>query len=295
MSNAIRFLEPYVYDGENMLQLSPGSSASDLTRKVHDVLRIMREDPAQLRARDVAAVVNDSNSQIGKKDERISHFQRVAGINAQLVTALSERNAGLDLPSPEVARALGLVHDLSNAFALYGGKYIQEEKELPLYHLALELGVPIVADAAQHNAYLEIAGMIAERTGFATIGDFSAWSDAYNNSSPDNPHSVLAMFKEYGNPSAGAGHDFAHGKGKLDLMVLSVADCLDDGKSHTVELANLKNNFDLRMADIVARNYHHKIDTGKSPTAFGVALVERDGLKRMESYLSIVRDLLATS
>ena len=56
MSNAIRFLEPYVYDGENMLQLSPGSSASDLTRKVHDVLRIMREDPAQLRARDVAVM-----------------------------------------------------------------------------------------------------------------------------------------------------------------------------------------------------------------------------------------------
>ncbi|MEK6939163.1 MAG: hypothetical protein AABX31_00390 [Nanoarchaeota archaeon] len=295
ISTNIQFLIPFLYDGENLVQRNPGSSASDLTKKVHHVFDVMREKPYQLTARDVWAVVYDKNSQLGKKDERMAHFQRVGSITRQLVLALSYKT-DLKLPSPDTAYAMGLVHDLSNAFARYGVPFDQEEKELSFYHLAVELGVPILADAAQHNAYLEIADLIARKEGFVNIGTYSAWSDAYNDL--DNPHNVLKMFEEYGNPRAANGDDFAHGKDKLGLMALTVADCIDDGKSYALDLNNvekLKANFDLRMSDVVARSYDTKIKIGKAPTAFGVALVEKGGLQRMESYLTLIQNFLSSS
>ena len=279
-----------------MVQRSPGSSTSDLTKKVHAVFDLMREDPASLRARDVAAVVYDENSQLGKKDERMAHFQRVAGVTQQLVTALAEKNPELELPSPQVAYSMGLVHDLSNAFARFAGAFNQEEKELSLYHLALELDVPILADAAQHNAYLEIADMITKRTGFANIEKYTAWSDVYNDAT--NPHNLSDMFSVYGNPHAADGNDFAHGKDKFGLIALTVADCLDDGKSYQLDLGDmekLKANFDLRMSDVLARSYGNKIKAGKTPTAFGVALVEKGGLQRMERYLTTIQNFLSSS
>jgi len=278
-----------------MVQRSPGSDASDLTKKVHHVFEIMRDDPTRLRARDVAAVVYDTNSQLGKKDERMAHFQRVGAITRQLVLALSYET-DLELPSPDTAYAMGVVHDLSNAFARYGVPFDQEEKELSFYHLAVELNVPILADAAQHNAYLEIADMIAKRKGFANVENYSAWSEAYNDL--DNLHNVSAMFEEYGNPHAADGNDFAHGKDKLGLMALTVADCIDDGKSYQLDLSDmdkLKANFDLRMSDVVVRSYGNKIKAGKTPTAFGIALIEKGGLQRMESYLKVIQNLLSSS
>ena len=278
-----------------MVQRSPGSDASDLTKKVHHVFEIMRDDPTRLRARDVAAVVYDTNSQLGKKDERMAHFQRVGAITRQLVLALSYET-DLELPSPDTAYAMGVVHDLSNAFARYGVPFDQEEKELSFYHLAVELNVPILADAAQHNAYLEIADMIAKRKGFANVENYSAWSEAYNDL--DNLHNVSAMFEEYGNPHAADGNDFAHGKDKLGLMALTVADCIDDGKSYQLDLSDmdkLKANFDLRMSDVVVRSYGNKIKAGKTPTAFGIVMIEKGGLQRMESYLKVIQNLLSSS
>ncbi len=289
----IRFLVPFLYDGEYLVQRSPGSNASDLTRKAHHVFDIMREDPTLLKTRDVAEVVYDANSQLVDKDGRMAHYQRVAGINHQLVTTLLERNPHLGLPSPEIARSMGLVHDLSNAFARYHGKFNQEDKELTLYHLAVELNVPIVANAAQHAAYLEIADMIAKRKGFATVQHYSEWSDVYNEQ--HNPHNVVAMFSEYGNPHAAEGNDYVHGKDKLSLMVLTVADFLDDGKSNQVGLKKLKENFYLRMSTIVTRDYYDRIKAGKLPTAFGVALLEKGGLQRMEAYLNTIESLLSSS
>ncbi len=298
MNSDIQFLVPFLFDGENMVQRSAGSSASDLTRKVHHVFDIMREDPARLRASDVGAVVYDQNSQLDKKDERMAHFQRVGSISSQLVYALSEQNPDLELPSPKVVFAMGLVHDLSNAFARYGvhsgQDFDQEEKELSLYHLAVELGVPIIADAAQHNAYLEIATMIVSRSGFAKVGNYSAWSEAYSDSR--NTHNLAVMFAEYGDHRTVDGNDFAHGKDKLGLMALSVADCIDDGESFRLDLTNsreLKAKFDLRMKNIVTRNYEDKIRARKDPTAFGVALVEKGGLQRMENYLTIIQSFLS--
>lgn len=293
MNSDIQFLIPFLYDGENLVQRSPGSSASDLTKKIHHVFDVMREDPAQLRSRYVWAIMNDENSQLVKKEERMAHFHRVGGITSQIIQALREKNPDLELPSPPVGYSMGLVHDLSNAFARYGVPFDQEEKELSLYHLALELDVPILTDAAQHNAYLEIADMIAKQEGFANVGKYSSWSEVYND--PSNPHNVAAMFAEYGNPHAAEGNDFAHGEDKLALMALTVADCIDNGKSHRIDLHDYnsaKANFDLRMADVVARSYDNKIKAGQSPTAFGVALVEKDGLQRMGNYLTILSSLL---
>ncbi len=291
----IQFLVHFLYDGENMVQRSPGSDASDLTKKVHHVFDIMREDPARLRPRDVAKVVYDTNSQLGKKDERMAHFLRVGSLTSQLVAAISQKNSDLELPSPKAAYAMGLVHDLSNAFARYGVPFDQEEKELSLYHLAVELDVSILADAAQHNAYLEIADMIAKLAGFANVGNYSAWSEVYNDLA--NPHNVFTMFEEYGNPHTVDGDDFAHGRDKIGLVALTVADCIDDGKSYQLDLSDLvklKKNFDMRMSDVVARSYGNKIKAGKAPTAFGVALVEKGGLKRMESYLNVIDGLLSS-
>lgn len=295
-STDIQFLVPFLYDGENMVQRSPGSDASDLTKKVHTVFDIMREDPARLKARDVAAVVYDANSQLSKKQERMAHFLRVGSVTRQLVTAISEKNHNMRLPSPQEAYAMGLVHDLSNAFARYGVPFDQEEKELSLYHLAVELDVPILADAAQHNAYLEIADMIAKRTGFENIEKYTAWSDVYTDAA--NPHNLPGMFSVYGNPHDTEGEDFAHGKDRLGLMALTVADCIDDGKSYRFDLHNLeqlKVNFDLRMSDIIARSYGHKIILGRAPTAIGVALVEKGGLQRMERYLTTIQNFLSSS
>jgi len=295
-SDDIRFLVPFLYDGEYLVQRSPGSDASDLTRKVHHVFDIMREDPALLRPRDVVAVVYDTNSQLCKKDERMVHFQHVGAITHQLITALLEKNPDLPLPSPEVGRAMGLVHDLSNAFARYHGTFNQDEKELTLYHLAVELNVPIVADAAQHSIYLEIANMIAKRKeGLPNVERYSKWSEAYNNSG--NPHNIWNMFVRYGNLHAAEGNDYVHGKDKLGLIVLTVADYLDDRGDHPadikLDLKKIKENFEVGSGEILARHYHGRVKAGKSPTAAGVALVKESGLKRMELYLKVVDNLLS--
>ena len=294
-SDDIRFLVPFLYDGENMVQRSPGSEASDLTKKVHHVFDIMREDPTLLRARDVAAVVYDTNSQIGKQDERMVHFQHVGAITHQLITALLEKNPDLPLPSPEVGRAMGLVHDLSNAFARYHGTFNQDERELALYHLAVDLNVPIVADAAQHSIYLEIANMIAKRKGFPDVERYSEWSNVYNSS--DNRHNLGSMFAKYGNLHTAEGNDYVHGKDKLGLMALTVADYLDDRGDHSVDIkvdvTKIKEKFDLGLGEILVRHYHDPVKAGKSPTAAGVALVEEGGLQRMELYLKVVDNLLS--
>lgn len=282
----ISFLRNFVVD-QAVLEWHPGSGASDLTKKVHDVFLVMKDDPAQLPSKAIKKIIYDKDSQIEAKEDRLNHYYRVAGINKQLVGELKERHPDLDLPDDlNISYSLGLIHDLTNAYVKWGGEFDQQEKELPLYFHGKYMGVEIIAEAAMHNAYFEIAEMICDGQGFAKVGFYKdkGWTAALRDQS--NPYNFQNIKREFSG--------FIQGLERMSLITLTLADCLDDmeARNQRVCLDNMSSAFNNRISDIMYRNYCQEIKAGRQPTAFGIALKEKSGLARLHSYLALVDDLL---
>ena len=281
----IDFLRPFMVDPRVLEGNPKGGDVSDLTRKVHDVFDIMRESPEKLRPSDVRKIVYDEKSAVGAKEARFGHFHRTAAINKQLVGELKERLPDLDLPDNlSIPYAAGLVHDLTNAYVKWGDGFDQQEKELPLFFHAKHLGVESVAEAAMHNAYFGILKMIHDGEGFDAVGKYEAWTATLRD--PENSYNFGNVMEEFAT--------FLEGKDKMSLITLTLADCLDDpnANNYRVDINNLDQPFSTRTKDLMDRNYTNKLNAGKPATAFGVALVEKGGLERLQSYLTLVDDLL---
>jgi len=282
MDSHIRFLEPFVID-PLVLERDPGVSATDLTKKVHHIFSIMREDPVLLKPADVWRVVNDKDCQTKFREIRMGHFQRVARINKDLVQKLTDQHPELDLPNPNHAYSLGLVHDIVNTYVKWDGFYVQEEKELPLYFHAKHFLIPSLADAAMHNAYFGILKMIYKGEGFSTVQRYAEWTAALNDA--ENPNNYENIINDFSS--------FLGGKDKLGLITLTIADCVDDfGNTGTIDFMDLKPHFDKRMNEILHRTYHTRISGGLPPKAMGIDLHEMGGMERLKSYVSLVDDLL---
>lgn len=279
MASNIDFLRPFVFDPA-ILEWNPGSSASDLTKKVHDIFKIMKEDPASLRSAMVKDVVYDKDSQIGAKEDRLGHYQRTATINKQLTQLLQEKYPSLDLLTPNIAYASGLIHDLSAAYARYDGVFTQEDKELTLYFHAKHLGVDLISNhVAMHATYWEILEMITYGDGFEKIDLYQDWTDVFNNVGPFN------LWRLYNNFRL-----FLDGKENFPLMVLTIADYLDIGTGK-LDSENLHHSFGERAVEIIECHYTRRIVDGKFPTAFGESMVH-GGLERITEYLHTIDDLV---
>jgi len=85
---------------------------------------------------------------------------------------------------------------------------------------------------------------------------------------------------------------FLKGKDNLPLIVLNVADHLENGKPF-VNFATLEGDFESRMRDIINRYYTSKVLSGETPPPLGYALVKKGGLERSVLYKQIVKYLLS--
>ena len=281
-TTSISFLEPFLIHPD-LLTWSPGSAAPDLVKRTIDVFTILRDDPAALRDETIRDMVWDKDSQIKENKER--HFEHITDVGEmyrQLVDTLGSRYPQLDLPEPQVARAWGLVHDLSAIYARYDGTYKQDDKELTLYFHARHLGVETIArHVAMHGAYWEILQMIHLGEGFSRVSLYADWKQTLANK--QSPYAFEKLQKEF------AG--FLEGKGNLPLILLTTVDYLENGKP-TVDLSTFDTDFCHRTNDIKRRYYDEPLAASRPVSAFGYALIEKGGLERALRYKRIVKDLV---
>jgi len=111
---------------------------------------------------------------------------------------------------------------------------------------------------------------------------YEAWTQALND--PEGDFYFGNLQREFSG--------FLEGKDRLGLILLTVADCVENGKS-SLDLSQLGENYLARMDDIMGRHYHAKKEQGKPPTAFGISLVDREELKRLDRYRDLAIDLFA--
>lgn len=279
------FLRPFVLDPA-ILDWNEAGDGSDLTKKVIEVLALMNEDPSQVTSKHLKEIVYDKDSQISDKDTRYKHFQNVARISRQLSEELSDVHPDLDLYTPRIAWSVGLFHDISSAYMKYGGKFTQTEKELPLFFHAGHLGVPIMAKAAMHHGYFGILKMLYDGTYFAKDPLYADWTAAlHDQNNLYHYDSIMRLFS-----------GFLKGNQDLGLIILTLADSLDDtidqNSNGKIDIDKMIEPFKRRMNDIIYRNITARTDQGKAPTPSGVSLSEMGEITRIESYLTMIDDLL---
>ncbi len=277
----VKFLENFVIDPA-VLHWDPGSGASDLTKKVLEVMRMMKEEPSCVRPEQIQRLAHDPLSQHREPERFIAHSVHVAGITRQFTEEIAEKHPSLGLPEAKTMYALGLVHDLSAVYAKFDDVYTQEDKELTLYFHAEHLGVRNIAKhAAMHAAYWEILEMIRDGEGFSKVGLYKQWTNVLNN--PASIYYFPRLEREFA--------PFLNAEDNYPLMLVTIADYIETGSSRA-DLRNISRAFSLRTGDIMERYYYLPKNKGSEPHALGIALVERPGLQRAERYLQRVQELL---
>ena len=134
-----------------------------------------------------------------------------------------------------------------------------------------------------HSNYFEILKMIDEGKGFPKVEMYEEWTSVLNDQ--NNPFFFENIKQDF--------DLFLQGKSNLPLILLTVADYLENGRS-TFDPKTFDTDFESRVKDIINRYYLNKVLFGKQPSALGCALMDKDakGLKRAILYKEIVADLL---
>jgi hypothetical protein len=278
----VSFLEPFVVHPA-LLYRYPGTDVPDIVKKVHEVMDIMRENPLILRPSGLERVTVEPECQHGKPEVFLGHSSRVGGLARDITRKLLDRHQDLDLPSPEVMYALGLVHDLSALYARYDDRFTQADKELTLFFQADHLDVPLVAESsAMHATYWEILEMIHDRTTFAGSELYSGWRDVLTTAS--HRYNYFGLEERFSG--------FLEGKDNLALIVVTVADLIENGKAR-FDPECMDSDFWIRTGDIIERYHVNKVNSGQLSTAFGMSLMRRRGLERVVGYKRLISGLLA--
>jgi len=196
---------------------------------------------------------------------------------------LLEKDAFLDLPEPDEARARGLIHDLDSTYSDYK-KTGQQSKQIDLYFHARHLGLPVIShEVAMHCAYLEVLEIISSREPFPNSGAYSSMADFL-----EKKQLMLKIIKEFA--------DYKKGKDNLPLIALSVADYLSTDKAYNKIDLRDKNSFDEffkeRAEDIVSRYYYKPLQEQRPVSALGTALIVKKGYDRMLKNKEIISTLL---
>ncbi len=277
----IQFLEPFlVHPG--LLHWDAGPKVPDLVKKVLEALNVMKENPSLVTPRLLSSVVYDKDSPLPEKERFMAHSVAVATITRDLVEKISGTYNDLSLPSPQHAYALGLLHDFSAAYSLWRNGIPPEDKELTLYFHCKHLGVQALSDhSAMHGAYFEILEMIYQGEGFSRVQEYQSWTRTLRDAA--NPYNFLGVRQEFSS--------FLEGKDNLPLMVVTIADFLDN-RSGNVDISDREALFSVRTGDILERYYYHPLRQGDAVSAFGLALMQRGGLERIKKYKNIISSLL---
>jgi len=272
----LSYLGQLVVDSEHLLSRKY-EGAEDITKRVLDLFDVLEMEPERITEGDYKEIVEADASQIGRPGPHLLHTRNVAKISSNLVSRLSDKHPDLDLPSPKKAFVYGLIHDLAATFSFYGRDDLkQASKELPQYVIAAEFGLQDLADSSMHGSYFGLLKMIKNSEGVFSGSHYAAWAEALNNS--EHPHNYGAIMSCFG--------EFVHGKDKLGLIVLSVADCIDvpgaEVSVDEISSGNLLQRFGIRLDDIETRYVN---------TPLGIAL-SQGGRDRMENYVRVVSAFL---
>lgn len=276
------FLADLVVD-DGLLQWHPPASASDLAKRVIDVFRVFQERPEAVTYEMVKGIVDEPNAQIQNRDAYMIHVENVGRLFRELSRRLLERVPDLDLPPPTEAYARGLMHDISAAYSDYK-KTGQESKEIDLYFHARHLGMETLAhEVAMHGAYLEILELIFEGAAFPHHQAYAGMRSALRT---DNLHHRVQDEFTF----------FRRGHDNLPLMVLTMADYLAVPRQMPSNVLDSPEHFDelfaARMNDLVVRYYTSLVHQRKRPSAFGTALIEKNGTVRADQYKTRIKQLL---
>ncbi len=274
------FIAEYLIDPE-LLKLEPGPKALDVTNHAIEILAKATFLPEfrKLKESDIKKLVYSNGSQIGNKESYLFHVINTGHIYETLVGNLMERHENIRLPVPEVARSMGFIHDLNATYSDYE-KTWQQSKQADLYFHAKHLGVKLVEEhIAMHCCYLETLQVIHDNKPFPK---YEAYSTMRNVLGGDGPNSLFSIKSSF--------NGFMNGMDNLALIVLTVADYLDNGKPF--ELSNFESAFEEKYRDVKYRYYDSFVEKDSVPSALGRGIVEYKGYKRLYKYKIIVSDLL---
>jgi hypothetical protein len=258
------------------------ASASDLAKRVIDILTRFRDEPLSITFDMIESVVREPNSQIGRPEKYLAHLRNAGEIYGGMCLALLDQDDALDVPGPWEARVRGWMHDLSAMYSNYE-KTGQQTKEIDLYFHAQHLGLPVLArEVAMHGSYLEILGLIFEGAPFPK-------SEAYEG---------MRTYLRKGTVYEDIKVDFAsftRGRGNFPLMTLSVADFMaidhEAPGSDYFDQGSFEQAWSRRTLGLQERYYPRGV-APEEISAFGQALFVEGGFRRVEKYKNTIKRLL---
>ncbi len=253
---------------------------TEVGKKALHIFRQFEADPTKIRFSDLQDLVYSEGTQIGQPGNYLSHVSNTGGILRSLVVQLEKIHQGrLKIPHPDVARSMGLSHDLNATFSNYavGG---QQSKEFDEFLLARSLGLPLIAEnVALHSDYLGGIRLMTEGADFSKKAAYSGMIQVLKGDGPLSYNAIEEEFRAY-----------LDGRDRLHLLLLTVSDYMENGQPH-FDVGKFDENFKVRSKDIVWRYYGKAIEEEKTPSLLGQALVS-GGMKRIQLYKTIVDKLL---
>tara|TARA_Y100000310_G_scaffold167546_2_gene167407 strand:- start:46982 stop:47905 length:924 start_codon:yes stop_codon:yes gene_type:complete len=269
----------------SMLSGDSAQCKTEVGKRALDIGYGFESNPRKITCGVMEMLTKSEGSQIGNPDNYLAHIFNTAGVFKGLVVALKEAHPDLDLPHPDVAHAMGLVHDLNATFSDYllGG---QQSKEIDLFLLAKLLGWRFIEEqVAMHSDYIGEARLMAE--GVVDFPKKEAYGGMIRIFQGDGPVSYGAIEKQFA--------EFLRGEDNLPLMTLTIADYMAPDSSgpgsSDFDGESLRGGFKARSGDILFRYHGKPIADGKMPSLLGQALAD-GGMDRITGYRNTMAALL---
>ncbi len=263
----------------NMLTGEPGRCTTEVGKRALDIYYQFEDKPEKIKFGDVQDLVISEGTQIGNARDYLAHVSNTGGVFRSMVKILEKTRPNLDLPHPDVAYVIGLIHDLNATYSDYA-KGGQQSKEFDQFLLAKRLGWVVVEEqVSMHSDYLGGIKLMFEGADFPMKEAYAEMTEVLRGDGPLSYNAIESQFAGYL-----AGMERPH------LMLLTVSDYIENGKPH-FNAASFEQDFDARAGDIIWR-YHGKAKSeGKLPSLLGQALVN-GGIERIGHYKDIVLSLL---
>ena len=186
------FLKPFLVEpallDPDLLARGYDSIASELLRRVVEIMRILKDDPRRLTVEQIEALAREEGSQIGSPGSYMNHVYGTAAMARGMTSQLHPKGWVDSLPEPDYMFGLGLAHDFSKMVALYGegeldGRIVnfgQFDLEITQYVLSTVLGVDPLQEVSLHCGYPELVHVIAEGVVFPGSELYVHWRNAFN-------------------------------------------------------------------------------------------------------------------
>jgi hypothetical protein len=262
-----------------MLTGNPAQCRTEVGKRAIDIYNQFDDDPAKVRFGHVQDLAVSEGTQIGNPGMYLAHILNTGGVFRSMVRVLERAQPEIALPHPDVAYATGLIHDLNATFSDYG-KGGQQSKEFDQFLLARRLGWPTIAkQVSMHSDYMGAIRLMAKGVDFPKKDAYSEMIGVLRSEGPLSYKAIAAEFADY-----------LSGEDMLPLMLLTVADYIENGKPY-FNAETFEKDFDVRSGDILWRYHGKALQDGNTPSLLGQALVD-GGLERIGLYKRKVAELL---